>query len=224
MIKQLLPYLILSFLLHVIFFFSVTFKGQHPQKTLPIKSTLTLRSSRPKSNKPMNKPSPPQPSAKQKPRPPKVKKIIKSDVQPTPPTASPTPSLMQQTDQNSTAPSETTTNNLNEEFSGGAEGQSGSSQGTTENLQQEAALDTNTLQKPEYTKEALRARVQGIFAVDIHVSETGKALEVELIQSPGFGMDERITAVLLSAKYFPKRDASGKTLDTWITIQFKLEM
>lgn len=91
-------------------------------------------------------------------------------------------------------------------------------------LTREGALIADSIKKPEYTKEALKARVQGLFAVDIHLDTDGNALEVELVQAPGFGMDERIVEALKTAKYLSKRDAAGKGLETWITIQFKLEI
>ncbi len=91
-------------------------------------------------------------------------------------------------------------------------------------LEREAQLVAGSLTKPEYTPEALKVRLQGLFAVDVHLSDNGEVLEIELVQSPGFGMDERIVAALKGAKYLAKRDAGGTPLETWITIQFRLEI
>lgn len=91
-------------------------------------------------------------------------------------------------------------------------------------LEREAQLVASSLPKPEYTVEALKARLQGLFAVDIHLSDSGEVMEIEVVQSPGFGMDERIVAALRGAKYLSKRDAKGINSETWITIQFRLEI
>lgn len=93
-----------------------------------------------------------------------------------------------------------------------------------QDLTSDASLILGSLKKPEYTKEAIKARIQGLFAVDIHVDATGKVLEVEVIQSPGYGMDERIIDSLKNAKFSPKKNAQGIGQETWITIQFKLEI
>ena len=91
-------------------------------------------------------------------------------------------------------------------------------------LSETAHIDLKTLVRPEYTKDALKVRLLGSFPVDVHVSAGGEVLEVEFSKAIGFGMDERIRAALLKAHFFPERDKSGKAMETWVTIQFKLEM
>jgi len=191
---------------------SSTFKVQSTRQT---PSTLTLRTN----SKPAS--ASPKPSQKKATKPevskpkivPKLIPVMRPDApsESPPPTETPPPE--------DTASSVATSSSANTgDGAASAEGSSGVS------LEREAQLVGESLVKPEYTAEALRARVQGLFAVDIHISKEGKVIEIELIQSPGYGMDARIIAALQTAKYFSKRDASGKEMETWITIQFKLEI
>ena len=87
----------------------------------------------------------------------------------------------------------------------------------------EASLIISTLRKVEMTREAIKARLQGSVPVDVRLDDSGRVLEIEILKPVGFGMDDRIVAALKEAKYVPKRDTSGKGVETWITIQFKLE-
>jgi TonB family protein len=195
---------------------SSTFKMQSTRQS---PTTLTLRTNSkpvPASAKPSQKkastPKGGKPKSVSKP----IAKVIPV-MRPDAPTESPppteTPVLDDVTNSATTAPSDSVGDGPPS-----AEGSAGVS------LEREAQLVGESLTKPEYTPEALKARLQGLFPVDIHLSSKGEVLEIELVQSPGFGMDARIIAALQAAKYFSKRDASGNEMETWITIQFKLEI
>lgn len=89
---------------------------------------------------------------------------------------------------------------------------------------EDASLILSSIIRPEYTKPALAARLQGRFPVDVFVDARGNAVEVELVKPVGHGMDERITAALKAARFRPKRNAQGEPQESWITLQFELKI
>lgn len=93
-----------------------------------------------------------------------------------------------------------------------------------QDLSAEATLIRSTFRTPDYTQPALFAQLQGIFAVDVFVDKNGNPVDVDLIKSVGYDMDQRIKEAILHSKFLPKKDKTGETLDGWTEVKVKLEI
>ena len=88
----------------------------------------------------------------------------------------------------------------------------------------EALLIHSTVIKPEYTTEALFARLEGLFPMNINIDATGRVVSAQLAKKVGFGMDQRILAAIREARFQPGHDAHGQPRGGWVKIKFKLEI
>ena len=88
----------------------------------------------------------------------------------------------------------------------------------------EAMLIHSTVVKPEYTSEALFARLEGLFPMNINIDEAGRVISAQLAKKVGYGMDQRILAAMKEARFQAGRDARGKAHGGWVKIKFKLEI
>lgn len=222
MVLTLRSYIAVSVVLHAVALAIFSSGSAKVTKDLVPKSTVTIRSkpqvakapvALPKPvSKPVQKAAPVQ-KAVTKPKPvPKIIPVYKPDAQPAP------------EDFDVDAYNETADDDVGETTDVVVESGGGAASSGPVDLTREPSLVMGTLSKIEYTTEAKKARLQGIFPVDVHLDTEGNVIEVDLAQSVGFGMDERILEAFRSAKFNSKRDAAGKGIETWFTVQFKLEM
>ena len=89
-------------------------------------------------------------------------------------------------------------------------------------LSQDPILIQETFIKPEYTKEATAAAVQGLFVIDVFVNENGDVEEAELTKTVGYEMDELLLRAAKESKFTPRRDRTGIPLPSWATIEVRL--
>jgi hypothetical protein len=74
--------------------------------------------------------------------------------------------------------------------------------------------------KPEYTKEMIDAKVEGIIRAELLVGGDGKIKEVKLLNDLGYGTRERARDLFLQLEFEPAmRD--GKPVATWITFSLR---
>lgn len=100
----------------------------------------------------------------------------------------------------------------------------GSSHSVASGFSLEKEGELLSFESPEYTEEALEAELEGLFEISVFVSEEGKALEVNLLSSVGYGMDELLIEASLKASFLPKRNRQGKAVKSWVSFQIQLEM
>jgi hypothetical protein len=74
--------------------------------------------------------------------------------------------------------------------------------------------------KPEYTKEMIEAKVEGIVRAELLVGGDGKVKEVKLLNDLGYGTRERARDIFFRFEFDPAmRD--GKPVATWITCSIR---
>jgi Gram-negative bacterial TonB protein C-terminal len=74
--------------------------------------------------------------------------------------------------------------------------------------------------KPEYTKEMIDAKVQGVVRAELLVGGDGKVKEVKILNDLGYGTRESARKLFLSLEFDPAmRD--GKPVATWITFSIR---
>jgi hypothetical protein len=74
--------------------------------------------------------------------------------------------------------------------------------------------------KPEYTKEMIAARVEGVIRAQLLVDIDGKVKEVKILNDLGFGTRERARDAFLQWQFDPAmRD--GKPVATWISYSIR---
>jgi TonB family protein len=74
--------------------------------------------------------------------------------------------------------------------------------------------------KPEYTKEMIAARVEGVIRAQLLVDIDGKVKEVKILNDLGFGTRERAREAFLQWQFDPAmRD--GKPVATWISYSIR---
>ena len=78
--------------------------------------------------------------------------------------------------------------------------------------------------KPDYTKEAREAKVEGIVLLSITVKKDGTVGNVELLQGLGYGLDEAAIYTVMSDWRFSPATLDGEPVDQPATvgISFKL--
>jgi periplasmic protein TonB len=77
---------------------------------------------------------------------------------------------------------------------------------------------------PTYTDDARHGKVQGTVTLRVLVGADGRAQDVRVIKSVGFGLDERAIDTVRNWKFVAARDSSKHTVAAWVTIeaQFRL--
>lgn len=91
-------------------------------------------------------------------------------------------------------------------------------------LSSDPKLLTGSVKIPEYTDAALEAAYEGKVIVEVYVDESGAVTQVEPQKKIGFGMDERIQAAAMTAKFSPRRNRYGKAEPGWAKITFNLQV
>ena len=73
--------------------------------------------------------------------------------------------------------------------------------------------------EPLYTDEARRAKLEGSVFLHVLVGADGLAVRIQMLRGIGMGLDERAIETVRNWKFKPARDASGRTIPAWVTIQ-----
>ena len=72
--------------------------------------------------------------------------------------------------------------------------------------------------EPEYTKEALDAKIQGTITLSAVVDVDGVASEIRLVQTLGKGLDEKAVDCLKQWRFYPAT-SYGKAFPAQVTIE-----
>ncbi len=72
---------------------------------------------------------------------------------------------------------------------------------------------------PNYTDEAREKKLQGIVAMQVLVTADGRAGDVRLYKGLGLGLDERAEQVVRTWRFQPSRDALGRAVPAWVTVE-----
>lgn len=72
---------------------------------------------------------------------------------------------------------------------------------------------------PNYTDEAREKKLQGIVAMQVLVTAEGKADDVRVYKGLGLGLDERSEQVVRTWRFQPSRDALGRAVPGWVTVE-----
>jgi hypothetical protein len=74
--------------------------------------------------------------------------------------------------------------------------------------------------KPEYTKDMIAAKVEGVIKAELLVDIDGKVKEIKILNDLGFGTRERARDAFLQWEFDPAmRD--NKPVATWITYSIR---
>ena len=88
----------------------------------------------------------------------------------------------------------------------------------------DSLIDAQALHREEaqYSDEARRANYEGIVHVSVTINDNGSVGDIEILDSPGFGLDENILAAVRQWQFKPAtRDGVAITQKGTITITFK---
>jgi TonB family protein len=72
---------------------------------------------------------------------------------------------------------------------------------------------------PVYTDEARHVKVQGTVTLRVLVGADGRAQQVRVVKGPGYGLEERAEETVRAWKFRPARDATNRTVPTWVIIE-----
>ncbi len=97
-------------------------------------------------------------------------------------------------------------------------------QGLDSDLSSDAILKRESFLIPEYTPLALDANLEGVFVVDVFVSQDGAVETAELRKPVGYGMDARILSAAQNAKFIPRKNRFGASVAGWAEIRFNLQI
>jgi periplasmic protein TonB len=78
--------------------------------------------------------------------------------------------------------------------------------------------------QPGYTEEARKAKLQGKLLLQVLVGADGRAMRVRVMQGLGMGLDEAAVAAVHAWRFSPGRDASKRTVPTWVTIETRFQL
>jgi protein TonB len=78
--------------------------------------------------------------------------------------------------------------------------------------------------QPGYTEEARKAKLQGKLLLQVLVGADGRAMRVRVVQGLGLGLDETAVAAVRAWRFSPGRDASKRTVPTWVTIETRFQL
>lgn len=91
-------------------------------------------------------------------------------------------------------------------------------------LSSDAKLIRKSIKIPEYTEDALDANFEGYVIVDVYVNISGDVVEVELRKKVGYGMGDRILTAARKARFIPRKNRMGKSMDSWTEIKFNMQI
>jgi len=88
-------------------------------------------------------------------------------------------------------------------------------------VQQRAVIDFRTCAKPQYPREELAARHQGIVTLSFQVGADGKVGDSKVAKSSGFpALDESARSALASCQFKPALAADGQPVMAWTAVQY----
>jgi TonB family protein len=77
--------------------------------------------------------------------------------------------------------------------------------------------------EPQYSEEALKAKLQGSVLVSVVVDETGKSTDIKVVRSLGLGLDEKAIEAVSQWKFKPgMKDGEAVPVAVNIVITFRL--
>jgi TonB family protein len=76
---------------------------------------------------------------------------------------------------------------------------------------------------PEYSDEARKARFNGVVVLRVVIDENGNTRDIEVVRSPGLGLDERAVSAVKQWRFRPgKRD--GAAVPVWATVEVNFRL
>ncbi|HEY6947163.1 MAG TPA: energy transducer TonB [Candidatus Acidoferrum sp.] len=72
---------------------------------------------------------------------------------------------------------------------------------------------------PQYTDEAREAKLQGKVMLRVLVGADGRALQIQIVQGIGMGLDDRAVQSVRGWKFAPARDAAHHAVSMWVTVE-----
>lgn len=78
--------------------------------------------------------------------------------------------------------------------------------------------------RPEYSDEARRAKYQGTVILSVVVLPDGRASAIEVINSPGLGLDEKAREAVSTWRFTPAHDTVGKPVAARINVEVVFQL
>ncbi len=78
--------------------------------------------------------------------------------------------------------------------------------------------------RPDYSDEARRAKYQGTVILNLVVLPDGRATSIEVLNSPGLGLDQKALEAVRTWRFTPAHDASGKPVAARIAIEVVFQL
>jgi len=72
---------------------------------------------------------------------------------------------------------------------------------------------------PTFSDEAIKVKVQGNVTLRLVVTEDGKATNISVLRTVGYGLDERAIAAVKMWSFAPARDRFGRIVAAWVTVE-----
>lgn len=91
-------------------------------------------------------------------------------------------------------------------------------------LSSDAQLIRQSFVIPQYSEAALDAGFEGFVFVDVQVNEMGSVVDAEIRKIVGYGMDPKILAAVMEAKFIPRKNRLGRAEAGWTEIKFTLQI
>jgi protein TonB len=77
--------------------------------------------------------------------------------------------------------------------------------------------------EPEYTRKALRKKLQGLIVVDLTVDTEGNPKDIHVVRSLGMGLDEKAVEAVKKWVFFPATK-DGTPVDSPITVDVSFKL
>ena len=72
---------------------------------------------------------------------------------------------------------------------------------------------------PTYSDEARKAKLQGSVTLEVLVDADGRTAHIRVARGLGFGLDEKAEEAVRAWHFVPARDAAGRGVPAWVTIE-----
>lgn len=72
---------------------------------------------------------------------------------------------------------------------------------------------------PTFTDEAIHAKRTGAVLLRLVVTADGRATNISVMRSVGYGLDERACDAVATWRFTPSRDPAGRPVAAWVTIE-----
>lgn len=77
---------------------------------------------------------------------------------------------------------------------------------------------------PTYSDEARQSKLQGVVTLEVLVGADGRAAEIHVLRGLGYGLDERAEQTVRTWRFVPARDAAGRGVPTWVTVEVSFHL